>query len=224
MRKALPVLAICLFNGVLTPLPSAPKRGKGQKSPLSLLSSDLEASKKKAPESLSHLLLKIYWLQKWKSCSRILTWLFQLQIFASWAREGENCWPSKDCNCEHQGKAISQTFYKYCMENLLTRIYLTALAVIISELRPFSHELKDRIAGVAAATDAHPLSPDTEMDVNCSLNNHSLLWGSLNAKMSTGFYFLQDQLRLLAAQGRKSKQVKVHFPIFNTYCFSFLAL
>lgn len=61
------------------------------------------------------------------------------------------------------------------MENLLTRIYLTALAVIISELRPFSHELKDRIAGVAAATDAHPLSPDTEMDVNCSLNNHSLL-------------------------------------------------
>lgn len=40
----------------------------------------------------------------------------------------------------------------------------------------------------------------------------------------TGFCFLQEQHRLLADQGRKSKQLKVLFPIFNIYCFSFLAL
>lgn len=54
------------------------------------------------------------------------------------------------------GKAISQTFYKYYMENLLTCVYVRALAVIITELRPFLHELKDRILLVAAAIDAHP--------------------------------------------------------------------
>ncbi|GAB0187941.1 hypothetical protein GRJ2_001259400 [Grus japonensis] len=37
---------------------------------------------------------------------------------------------------------------------------------------------------MASTVDAHPLSLDTEMDVNCSLNNDSLLSGSLNAKMS----------------------------------------
>lgn len=51
----------CLFlTGGVNPLPRDPERGKGQKSPVSLLSSDLEASKKKVLESLSYLLLEIY--------------------------------------------------------------------------------------------------------------------------------------------------------------------
>lgn len=60
MRTALPVLSICFPNGMLTPLPSNPKTDEGQKSIVSLLSSDLEASEKKAPERLSHLLQMIY--------------------------------------------------------------------------------------------------------------------------------------------------------------------
>lgn len=91
MRKALPVLSICVFNGVLTPLPSDVKRGRGQKSPVSLLSSDLEASRKRAPKSLACLLLKIYGLQKCKCRSRIVTWLCRLQIFVSCACGGGDC-------------------------------------------------------------------------------------------------------------------------------------
>lgn len=42
------------------------------------------------------------------------------------------------------------------MENVLTHICVTALAVIIIDLRPFPHELKDRISWVVAAKAAHP--------------------------------------------------------------------
>lgn len=60
MRTALPVLTMSFPNGVLIPFPSNPKTNEGQKSTVSLLSSDLEASEKKAPERLSRLLQMIY--------------------------------------------------------------------------------------------------------------------------------------------------------------------